>query len=51
MPRRKRHALNARCLGYVTYRSGLVPRVLPLMGLIGAPLLLASDIAIFVGVH
>jgi hypothetical protein len=32
------------------YRSGLVPRILPIVGLIGAPLLLASDIAIFFGV-
>ncbi|MCW2635786.1 MAG: hypothetical protein JWQ99_2153 [Blastococcus sp.] len=42
---------NAMCLGYVMYRSGLVPRILPLMGLIGAPLLLASDLAIFFGVY
>jgi hypothetical protein len=42
---------NALCLGYVMYRSGLVPRVLPIVGLIGAPLLLASDIAIFFGVY
>jgi hypothetical protein len=42
---------NALCLGYVMYRSGLVPRILPTMGLIGAPLLLASDIAIFFGVY
>jgi hypothetical protein len=41
---------NALCLGYVMYRSGLVPRILPIMGLVGAPLLLASDIAIFFGV-
>jgi hypothetical protein len=41
---------NALCLGYVMYRSRLVPRILPIMGLIGAPLLLASDIAIFFGV-
>ena len=41
---------NAMCLGYVMYRSGLVPRILPIVGLIGAPLLLASDIAIFFGV-
>jgi hypothetical protein len=40
---------NALCLGYVMYRSGLVPRILPIMGLIGAPLLLAADIAIFFG--
>jgi hypothetical protein len=42
---------NALCLGYVMYRSGLVPRILPILGLIGAPLLLASDIAIFFGVY
>ena len=41
---------NALCLGYVMYRSGLVPRILPIMGLVGAPLLLASDILIFFGV-
>jgi hypothetical protein len=43
--------VNALCLGYVLYRSGLVPRVLPVLGLIGAPLLLASDIAIFFGAY
>jgi hypothetical protein len=42
---------NALCLGYVMYRSGLVPRMLPLIGLFGAPLLLASDIAIFFGAY
>jgi hypothetical protein len=42
-------AFNALCLGFVMYRSGLVPRVLPILGLIGAPLLLAADIAIFFG--
>src|SRR3712207_5053377 len=42
---------NALCLGYVLYRSGLVPRVLPTLGLIGAPLLLASDMAIFFGLY
>jgi hypothetical protein len=41
---------NALCLGFVLYRSGLVPRILPTIGLIGAPLLLAADIAIFFGV-
>src|ERR671921_1513131 len=40
---------SALCLGFVLYRSGLVPRVLPTLGLIGAPLLLAADIAIFFG--
>jgi len=43
-------AFNALCLGTVLYRSGLVPRVLPALGLIGAPLLLAADLAIFFGV-
>ncbi|SFO91904.1 protein of unknown function [Geodermatophilus dictyosporus] len=42
---------NGLCLGYVLYRSGLVPRVLPALGLGGAPLLLASDIAILFGVY
>ncbi|ADB74399.1 conserved hypothetical protein [Geodermatophilus obscurus DSM 43160] len=42
---------NALCIGYVMYRSGLVPRILPTIGLIGAPLLLLSDIAIFFGVY
>jgi hypothetical protein len=36
-------------LGYVLYRSGLVPRVLPIIAFAGAPLLLASDIVIFFG--
>jgi hypothetical protein len=38
-------------LGYLLYRSGLVPRILPLIALVGAPLLLASDLAIFFGVY
>ena len=42
---------NALCLGYVLYRSRLVPRVLPTLGLIGAPLLLASDTAILFGLY
>src|SRR5207237_1000868 len=33
---------NALLLGYLMYRSGLVPRLIPVMGLIGAPLLIAS---------
>ena len=42
-------ALNALLLGSLMYRSGLVPRVIPLIGLIGAPLLLASTIATLFG--
>lgn len=36
--------LNALLLGYVLYRSRLIPRIIPALGLIGAPLLLASVI-------
>jgi hypothetical protein len=35
-------AMNALLLGTLLYRSRLVPRVLPLLGLIGAPLLIAN---------
>jgi hypothetical protein len=35
-------ALNALCFGYALYRARLVPRVIPALGLIGAPLFLAS---------
>jgi hypothetical protein len=41
--------LNALLLGSLMYRSGLVPRIIPTMGLIGAPLLLASNIATLFG--
>jgi hypothetical protein len=37
-------------LGYLLYRSRLVPRIFPMVAFIGAPLLLASDISIFFGV-
>jgi hypothetical protein len=38
-------------LGYLLYRSRLVPRILPIVALIGAPLLLVNDIAIFFGAY
>jgi len=38
-------------LGYLLYRSALVPRAFPLLAFVGAPLLLASDIAIFFGAY
>jgi hypothetical protein len=41
--------LNALLLGTIMYRSRLVPRILPVMGLIGAPLLLASTVATLFG--
>jgi hypothetical protein len=36
--------ISALLLGSLMYRSGLVPRLIPLMGLIGAPLLIAASI-------
>jgi hypothetical protein len=42
--------INALCLGYVMYRSRLVPRAIPIIGLIGAPLILASATATLFGV-
>jgi hypothetical protein len=44
-------AFNALCLGFVLYRSGLVPRWMPTLGLVGAPLLLASDVAVLFGLY
>jgi Domain of unknown function (DUF4386) len=37
-------------LGYLMYKSGLMPRGLALLGLIGGPLLMASGIAVLFGV-
>ncbi|MBD0292087.1 MAG: DUF4386 domain-containing protein [Jiangellaceae bacterium] len=34
--------VNALLLGYLMYRSGLVPRLIPVLGLVGAPLLITS---------
>jgi hypothetical protein len=42
-------AINAVLLGTLLYRSRLVPRFLPVLGLIGAPLLLTADIATLFG--
>src|SRR6266536_2125724 len=42
-------ALNALLLGSLLYRSRLVPRIIPTMGLIGAPLLLAATTATLFG--
>jgi hypothetical protein len=39
-------AVNALLLGSLLYQSRLVPRLLPIIGLIGAPLLIASDVAV-----
>lgn len=43
-------AVNGLLLGTLMYQSRLVPRVLPVLGLVGAVLLLASDAAILFGV-
>jgi hypothetical protein len=43
--------INALLLGYLMYRSRLVPRAIPVLGLIGAPLLLASGTATFFGIY
>jgi hypothetical protein len=42
--------VNDLLLGFLLYKSRLVPRVLPLLAFIGAPLLLASDLAVLFGV-
>jgi len=42
--------VNALFLGYVMYRWRLVPRVIPALGLIGAPLILASATGTLFGV-
>ena len=41
---------NGMLLGYLMYRSGLVPRWMALLGLVGGPLLCASGIAVLLGV-
>jgi hypothetical protein len=40
---------NGMILGYLMYRSGLVPRGLAMLGIIGGPLVAASGIAIMLG--
>ena len=42
-------AINALLLGTLMYRSRLVPRIIPVLGLIGAPLLIAAVIATLFG--
>jgi hypothetical protein len=44
-------AVNALLLGYLLYQSRLVPRVLPVLGFIGAPLLVASSVATLFGAN
>lgn len=42
-------AVNALCLGTVLLRARLVPRIIPAVGLVGAPLLIASALATVAG--
>ncbi len=42
-------SLNALLIGSVMYRSRLLPRWIPTLGLVGAPLLLVSNIAVLFG--
>jgi hypothetical protein len=44
-------AVNAVLLGSLLYQSRLVPRILPVLGFIGAPLLLASTMATLFGAN
>jgi hypothetical protein len=44
-------AFNALCLGTIMYRSGLVPRWIPTVGLIGAPMLFVSSLATMFDIH
>lgn len=44
-------ALNALCLATVLYKTRLVPRIIPTVGLVGAPILLASAVAILFGAY
>ncbi len=44
-------AVNALLLGSLLYQSRLVPRILPVIGFIGAPLLIASTMATLFGVN
>jgi Domain of unknown function (DUF4386) len=41
--------VNALLLGYVMYRGRLVPRVIPTVGLVGAPIILVSAVATIFG--
>ena len=43
--------MNALLFGYLLYKSRLVPRILPVLGFIGAPLLIASTMGTLFGVN
>jgi hypothetical protein len=41
--------INALLLGYVMFRGRLVPRIIPIIGLVGAPIILVSAVATIFG--
>ena len=41
---------NGLILGYLMYSSGLVPRAMAVLGLMGGPLIIASGVAVLLGV-
>ena len=43
--------INALLLGYLMYRSRLVPRAIPVIGLVGAPVFLVTAVATLVGLN
>ncbi len=43
--------INALLLGYVLYRSRLLPRIIPALGLIGGPLLISSAVGVMLGIN
>ena len=43
--------MNALMLGYVMFRSRLVPRIIPTLGLIGGPLMISSVVGQFIGIN
>ncbi len=43
--------INGLLLGYLFYRSGLVPRGIAILGLIGGPMIFASSIAVLFGAY
>jgi hypothetical protein len=44
-------AVNALCFATILYRSRLVPRIIPTIGLVGAPILAASFVAMLFGAY
>ncbi len=42
---------NGLLLGYLMFKSGLVPRAMAVLGLVGGPLVFASGIAVLFGLH